>query len=76
MDICIGGPWHGSVVLPAKTQKKHFKVTDSFGKSILYKRKLIIVGSRYLKFWLDSNLSNDQVNDLLVSIIHKYINGT
>lgn len=76
MDICIGGPWHGSIVLKCKTRKEQFRVKNSLGQSILYERRPMMIGSRNLNFWLDSSLSNDQINKLLVIVIQKYGNST
>lgn len=70
MDICIGGPWHGSKFLTNISQKsERFKAKDEFGNIVRYNKKIIQVGNRRLAFWVDSSLSIEEVRELIEDLL-------
>lgn len=70
MDICVGGPWHGSKFLITSSQKSEwFKAKDQCGKTTTYNKKIIKVGTKRLTFWIDSELTTDQVIELLEDLL-------
>lgn len=66
MNICIGGPWHGSKFLTSGSPKSdRFKVKDQSRQVITYIKRIIRAETRPLIFWIDSTLTEDQVSDFL-----------
>lgn len=73
MNICLGGPWHGSKVLKCPGRKGWFNVKDATGASFRYKKKLITIGSKTYLFWVESNLTILQIDVMIDKI--KYLNN-
>ncbi len=65
MNICLGGPWHGSKVLKCPSRKGWFSVKESSGNIITYEKREIRIGTRSFVCWIDSSLSFQQTNELI-----------
>lgn len=65
MNVCIGGPWHGSKVLKCPSRKGWFSVKDSSGNAIKYQRREVKVGNRSCMFWIESSLTLQQTDELI-----------
>lgn len=66
MNICIGGPWHGSKVLNSTNEDEwYFKARDKSGELITYNKTEIKLGSKNHIFWIESTLTFQQTNELL-----------
>lgn len=72
MNICIGGPWHGSKLLVFEKHEKFFKVIDKNSKSssTYFKRRVKVENTVYI-FWV-----SDEIIDLeAYELIKKYVHG-
>ena len=72
MNICIGGPWHGSMLLAQGRFEKFFKVKDSHSKTVTtyVKRKVKVEKTVYI-FWVSDNIRDLEACEL----IKKYLSG-
>lgn len=76
MNICIGGPWHGSKVLKCPSLKGWFSVKDSFGNTIKYEKRETIIGNKSYIFWIESSLTllqKDEIRNQIYDLIDKNI---
>lgn len=66
MNICIGGPWHGSMLLASRDHQELFKINDRKTKSLTtYIKKEIKVGDRVCLFWVSKELSEIDASELI-----------
>ncbi|EPF74662.1 hypothetical protein [Acinetobacter rudis] len=73
MNICLGGPWHGSKILKDNNEDElYFKARDKSGALITYNKTEIKLGSRLHVFWVESTLTFQQTNDLLNSTLRTF----
>ncbi len=53
MNICIGGPWHGSKLLGNVSHEKFFKIKGSTSNSITtYLKKIVKFKNEEYVFWV------------------------
>ncbi|MDQ8937271.1 hypothetical protein [Acinetobacter rudis] len=74
MDICIGGPWNGCKILRGSSQyRSRFTVRDEItGNLVKYKKSKIQLGSKNYTFWISSNLTDDEVDNILRKLYSSY----
>lgn len=66
MNICIGGPWHGSKLLASRDHQEFFKINDKKIKLLTtYIKKVIKVGDTVCIFWVSNELSDDKASELI-----------
>lgn len=71
MNICLGGPWHGSQILKCPGKKGWFCVKDSSGNSIKYIKKQIKIGDKLHFFWVESNLTFLQIDVMIDKLLYR-----
>ena len=74
MNICIGGPWHGSKLL-GSDNKKSFKVKGKLPDSTTnyFKRKIQFKNVFYI-FWVSDELMLLDENEIIKNFLLKKLN--
>lgn len=74
MNICIGGPWHGSKLLGRSGPRKTFKVKDSNSGIVInyFKKKVMVKGKLHI-FWLSQDLNHIETDEIVKKYFDKII---
>jgi len=66
MNICIGGPWHGSKLLGNVSHEKFFKIKGSTSNSITtYFKKIVKFKNEKYVFWVSDELLDMQADEII-----------
>lgn len=72
MNICIGGPWHGSKLLTHGKHEKFFQVKDSHSKlSSSYFKKKVKVKNAIYTFWVSDEIMDYEAQELIKKYLHE-----
>jgi hypothetical protein len=71
MNICIGGPWHGSRVLAPRKHEKAFHVKDNSSEQITtYLKTKIKTRDEIYIFWVSKEIDNLEMTEQLKKYIY------
>lgn len=72
MNICIGGPWHGSQLL-GDSAENNFTVKDKISmKKVKYNKKIIQMKNDVYIFWISVELSESEASTFISEYLREY----